>query len=211
LYVMPAAPIILLQAAITSAGGVVAPEAINHFIGGQYVRSSYLKTFPVADPATGKRYAQVAIGRDADINQAVLAAQAALKEELWAGMAPPERARLLNAIAQAIGSRAGDVAAVEAQGVGLPVTQARELAAQAAEHFRLAADLVTSRYQEDAFVAPGQSGSVVRRPAGVAGVITSWRTPFLAQARAVAPALAAGCGARHRRLAGQQQRFDRDT
>ena len=31
------------------------------------------------------------------------------------------------------------------------------------------------------------------RPAGIAGLITPWRTPFLAQARAVAPALAAGC------------------
>ena len=35
----------------------------------------------------------------------------------------------------------------------------------------------------------GQSGYVVARPAGVAGLITPWRTPFLAQARAVAPAL----------------------
>ena len=34
---------------------------------------------------------------------------------------------------------------------------------------------------------------MVARPAGIAGLITSWRTPFLAQARAVAPALAAGC------------------
>ena len=34
---------------------------------------------------------------------------------------------------------------------------------------------------------------MVARPAGVAGLITSWHTPFLAQARAVAPALAAGC------------------
>ena len=30
-------------------------------------------------------------------------------------------------------------------------------------------------------------------PAGIAGLITPWRTPFLAQARALAPALAAGC------------------
>jgi 5-carboxymethyl-2-hydroxymuconic-semialdehyde dehydrogenase len=34
---------------------------------------------------------------------------------------------------------------------------------------------------------------VLARPAGVAGLITPWRAPFLAQARALAPALAAGC------------------
>ena len=34
---------------------------------------------------------------------------------------------------------------------------------------------------------------MTRHPAGVAGLVTPWRTPFLAQARALAPALAAGC------------------
>ena len=169
------------------------PQTVSHFIGGRDVRSALLKTFGAADPATGKEYAQIAIGLAADINQAVLAAQAALQTGPWPDMAPLERAVVLNGIADAIDVRADDIADAEALGTGLPVTQAREQAAQAAGHFRCAADLITARAGDDA--SPGQDklSYVARRPAGVAGLITPWRTPFLAQARALAPALAAGC------------------
>jgi 5-carboxymethyl-2-hydroxymuconic-semialdehyde dehydrogenase len=171
----------------------VVPETVNHFIGGRHVRSALGKTFGVADPATGKEYAQVAVGLAADVNQAVLAAQTALETGPWPGMAAPDRARFLHSIADAIDSRADDIAAAEALGTGLPVTQAREQAARARELFRLAADLITARPAASASFAPGQSSYVVARPAGVAGLITPWHTPFLAQARVVAPALAAGC------------------
>jgi 5-carboxymethyl-2-hydroxymuconic-semialdehyde dehydrogenase len=171
----------------------VVPEAINHFIGGRYARSALGKTYPVADPATGKEYAQVAVGVAGDVNQAVLAAQAALAAGPWPGMPAADRARLLRGIAAAIGARAGDIAAAEALGTGLPVTQARELAATAGRQFGLAADLITAPEAAAAALPPGQAGDVMGRPAGVAGLVTSWRTPFLAQARAVAPALAAGC------------------
>jgi 5-carboxymethyl-2-hydroxymuconic-semialdehyde dehydrogenase len=173
-------------------GGIVVPETVRHFIGGQYVYSTLRKTYGVADPATGKEYAQVEVGLAADINQAVLAAQAALKTGPWPGMAAADRARVLDGIADAIDARTGDIAEAEALGPGLPVTQASEQAARASELFRLAAEL-TTQAAADASFAPGQSSYVAARPAGIAGLITPWRSPFLAQARAVAPALAAGC------------------
>ena len=166
------------------------PETVRHFIGGQYVYSTLRKSYGVTDPATGKEYAQVEVGLGADVNQAVLAASTALETGQWPGMAAPDRARVLSGIADAIDARAGDIAAAEALGPGLPVTQAREQAARAGEFFRLVAGLIAARTADG---APGQSGYVVAHPAGVAGLITPWRTPFLAQARAVAPALAAGC------------------
>jgi 5-carboxymethyl-2-hydroxymuconic-semialdehyde dehydrogenase len=169
----------------------VVPESVRQFIGGKYVYSTLRKSYGVTDPATGKEYAQVEVGLGADINQAVLAARNALETGPWPGMTAPERARILHAIADAIDERAGDVAAAEALGPGLPVTQAREQAGRAGGLFRLAADLITA--PTDEACAPGQSRYVVARPAGIAGLITPWRTPFLAQARAVAPALAAGC------------------
>jgi 5-carboxymethyl-2-hydroxymuconic-semialdehyde dehydrogenase len=171
----------------------VVAESVSHFIGGRHVRSALLKTFGADDPATGKEYVQVAVGVAADINQAVLAAQAALETGPWADMAPSQRAAVLNRIADAIGARAGDIADTEAICAGLPIASAREQAERAAAHFRLAADLVTRRAAAASTGPAGQLGCVVRRPAGVAGLITSWRTPFLAQARPLAPALAAGC------------------
>jgi 5-carboxymethyl-2-hydroxymuconic-semialdehyde dehydrogenase len=175
----------------------VVPETVNHFIGGRQVRSAFGKTYGVPDPATGKEYAQVAVGVAGDVNQAVLAAQAALEKGPWPEMEAAERARVLRAMAGATGARADEIAAAEVLGSGLPAAQAREQVTRAGDIFRLAADLVTaglttSQAEAGASFTPGQSGYVVARPAGIAGLITSWPTPFLAQARAVAPALAAG-------------------
>ncbi len=167
------------------------PESIRQFIGGKYAYSTLRKSYGVTDPATGKEYAQVEVGLGADINQAVLAARTALEAGPWAGMTAADRALVMNRIADAIDARAGDIAAAEALGPGLPVTQAREQAGRAGEIFRRAADAITAAIDEAS--GPGQSRSVLARPAGIAGLITPWRTPFLAQARAVAPALAAGC------------------
>jgi 5-carboxymethyl-2-hydroxymuconic-semialdehyde dehydrogenase len=172
----------------------VAPRKVSHFIGGQDVHSALGKMFGVAAPTTGEEYAQVAVGIAGDVNQAALAARAALEKGPWPGMAAPERAHVLLNIADAVDARAADIAAAEALGAGLPVTQAREQAAQARDLFRLAAELITAR-ETRAPSAPDRPGYVVDRPAGVAGLITSRHTPFLAQARAVAPALAAGCTA----------------
>jgi len=171
----------------------VVPETVSHFIGGQHAHSTLRKSYGVTDPATGKEYAQVQVGLAADVNQAVLAARAALETGPWPALAAPDRARVLHGIADAIDARADDIAAAEALGPGLPVTQAREQATRAGEEFRLAAGLITERAADGASPAPGQSGSLTARPAGIAGLITPWRTPFLAQARAIAPALAAGC------------------
>jgi 5-carboxymethyl-2-hydroxymuconic-semialdehyde dehydrogenase len=173
------------------------------------VNSTLRKSHDVTDPATGKEYAQVEVGLGADINQAVLAARTALEKGRWPGMTAADRARVLSAIADAIDARLDDIAAAEALCTGLPVTQAREQAARAGELFRRAADQIPDIFTDRATHLgaespvpgepvpgesnPGESSYVITRPAGIAGLITSWRTPFLAQARAVAPALAAGC------------------
>jgi acyl-CoA reductase-like NAD-dependent aldehyde dehydrogenase len=80
----------------------VVPESVSHFIGGRQVRSALGKAYGVADPATGKDCAQVEVGTAGDVIQAVLAAQTALETGPWPGMAAPDRARILHAIADAI-------------------------------------------------------------------------------------------------------------
>lgn len=170
------------------------PDNFRHFIGGEYRRSSYLKAYPVVSPVTGMRYATVEVGKAADIREAVLAATAALTTGPWPGLGAAGRARHLDAIAGIIDRRAADIADAEAAGAGLPASQAQPLAAQAAECFRAAATEIRSRDDDAGFSPSGPGGhAIIRCPAGVAGLITPWRTPFLAQARAVAPALGAGC------------------
>jgi 5-carboxymethyl-2-hydroxymuconic-semialdehyde dehydrogenase len=168
------------------------PEKILHYIGGKHVPSANGSTFGVADPVSNKVYAQAAAGSHEDVDRAVEAAATAFTAGPWPGMAARARARVLNKIADAIESRADDIASLETFDTGLPITQAKGQAARAAENFRFFADVIVAQH-EDAFSSPGQLGYVLRRPVGVAGLITPWNTPFMLETWKLAPALASGC------------------
>ena len=168
------------------------PGKIEHFIGGRHVPSVSGGTFGVADPVTNQEYLRAAAGDADDVDRAVEAAAAAFSGGPWPGMAARARAKVLNRIADGIESRAGRIAAMETFDTGLPVTQARGQAARAAENFRYFADVIVAQHEE-AFSSPGQLGYVLRKPAGVAGLITPWNTPFMLESWKLAPALASGC------------------
>jgi 5-carboxymethyl-2-hydroxymuconic-semialdehyde dehydrogenase len=168
------------------------PAKLEHFIGGTHTASADGATFEVADPVTNQPYATVAAGGPADIDQAVAAATAAFTEGPWPRLAGRERARVINRIADGIEARAARIAELETFDTGLPVTQARGQAARAAENFRFFADQAVT-WHEDAYRSNTQFGYVIRQPAGVAGLITPWNTPFMLETWKLAPALAAGC------------------
>jgi len=168
------------------------PEKIEHFIGGRHAGSVNGGTFDVADPVSNQVYAQAAAGGAEDIDRAVAAAGEAFERGPWPGLSARARARILNRVADGIEARGGRIAAMETFDTGLPVTQAKGQAARAAENFRYFADVIVAQH-EDAFSQPGQLGYVLRRPAGVAGLITPWNTPFMLESWKLAPALASGC------------------
>jgi 5-carboxymethyl-2-hydroxymuconic-semialdehyde dehydrogenase len=149
-------------------------------------------TFDIADPVSNQVYAQAAAGGPADIDRAVAAAREAFESGPWPTLAARARARVLNKIADGIEARGERIAAMETFDTGLPITQAKGQAARAAENFRYFADVVVAQH-EAAFSQPGQLGYVLRKPAGVAGLITPWNTPFMLESWKLAPALASGC------------------
>jgi 5-carboxymethyl-2-hydroxymuconic-semialdehyde dehydrogenase len=168
------------------------PAKLEHFIGGAHAPSADGATFEVADPVTNRPYATVAAGGPADVDRAVTAARQAFAEGPWPSLAARDRARILNRIADGIEARAARIAELETFDTGLPVTQARGQAARAAENFRFFADLSVTLH-EDAYRSNAQFGYVIRQPAGVAGLITPWNTPFMLETWKLAPALASGC------------------
>jgi 5-carboxymethyl-2-hydroxymuconic-semialdehyde dehydrogenase len=170
----------------------VLPEEIEHFIGGRHVPSISGGTFAVADPVSNQVYARAAAGDVDDVDKAVEAAVEAFARGPWPGMAARSRAKVLNRIADGIEARGARIAAMETFDTGLPVTQAKAQAARAAENFRYFADVIVAQHEE-AFSSPGQLGYVLRKPAGVAGLITPWNTPFMLESWKLAPALASGC------------------
>jgi 5-carboxymethyl-2-hydroxymuconic-semialdehyde dehydrogenase len=168
------------------------PDTIDHWIGGRHVPSADGATFGVADPVSNKEYTRAAAGGPQDIDQAVAAARDAFDNGPWPGLAARARATILNRVADGIEARSEQITAAETFDTGLPVTQARGQAARAAENFRYFADVIVAQH-EDAFTTPAQFGYVLRRPAGVAGLITPWNTPFMLESWKLAPALASGC------------------
>ncbi|HEX3961190.1 MAG TPA: 5-carboxymethyl-2-hydroxymuconate semialdehyde dehydrogenase [Trebonia sp.] len=168
------------------------PDQILHFIGGRHVPSADGSTFGVADPVSNEVYARCAAGGPDDVDRAVTAARIAFETGPWPHLAARQRAKILNRIADGIEARGTEIAELETFDTGLPVTQAKGQAARAAENFRYFADVIVAQHEE-AFSQPGQLGYVLRKPAGVAGLITPWNTPFMLESWKVAPALASGC------------------
>ena len=169
------------------------PKTLEHFIAGQPAESADGGTFEVADPVSNQPYATVAAGGAKDVERAVTAASTAFTDGPWPDLPARARARILNRIADGIEARAARIAELETFDTGLPVTQVRGQAARAAENFRFFADMAVTLH-EDAFRSgTSQFGYVIRKPAGVAGLITPWNTPFMLETWKLAPALAAGC------------------
>jgi 5-carboxymethyl-2-hydroxymuconic-semialdehyde dehydrogenase len=167
------------------------PDAIKHWIGGAHADSADHATFDVTDPVSNAAYATAAAGGPADVERAVAASEAAFPA--WSRLGNRDRARALGKIADAVERREDQLAGFESFDTGLPITQARGQARRAAENFRYFADVIVARGEEAFRVGETQLNYVVRTPAGVAGLITPWNTPFMLESWKLAPALAAGC------------------
>ncbi|MQA13621.1 MAG: 5-carboxymethyl-2-hydroxymuconate semialdehyde dehydrogenase [Pseudonocardiaceae bacterium] len=169
------------------------PAHLPHLIGGEPVESLSGATFGVLEPTGNRTYATVADGGAEDIDRAVRAASTAFTDGPWPSMRARERASVLNRIADAVEARESRLAELESFDTGLPITQARGQARRAAENFRFFADVIVALH-EDAYSVPGsQINYVLRKPIGVAGLITPWNTPFMLESWKLAPALASGC------------------
>jgi aldehyde dehydrogenase (NAD+) len=145
-------------------------------------------TIEVVNPADETVLATVPAGDEADVDDAVAAARAAL--DGWRNTPPAERAARLTALQGVLKARGEEIARTvtaelgaplafsRAVHAGLPVAVAGVYAGLAAEH-RFEEQLGNSR--------------VLHEPVGVVGAITPWNYPLHQIVAKVAPALAAGC------------------
>ncbi|RBQ14098.1 5-carboxymethyl-2-hydroxymuconate semialdehyde dehydrogenase [Spongiactinospora rosea] len=168
-------------------------KRLEHYIGGRHTPSHSGETFTALDPTTNEPHLEVAAGGAADIDAAVSAAHKAFTDGPWPRMTGDQRAAVLRRIAAAIEIRDDEIAALECRDTGLPITQAKGQAKRAAHNFRFFADVITTMGEDVYRVGDAQLNYVVRKPVGVAGLITPWNTPFMLETWKLAPALAAGC------------------
>ncbi|CAB3393575.1 2-hydroxymuconic semialdehyde dehydrogenase [Kyrpidia spormannii] len=130
-------------------------------------------------------------GGKPEIDRAVAAARRAFGE--WGTMPVAKRSAILNRIADLIDQQSEELARLETLDTGKPLSLAKTLdIPRAAYNFRFFADFVKGLGTEAFQMDDVALNYVLRRPVGVAGLISPWNLPLLLLTWKVAPCLAAG-------------------
>jgi aldehyde dehydrogenase (NAD+) len=148
------------------------------------------KIFETIDPTSAEPIAEVARGEAADIDRAVEAARTALSS--WRSIDPPERGRMLSAIAQSIRDNQAHLAELETRDTGKPLSQSRAQVEACARYFEYYSGITDKIHGEQIPQGEEYVDWTVREPLGVTGQIIPWNVPIELFGRVVAPALAAG-------------------
>ena len=158
------------------------------YIAGRWLPAGEREILDVVNPATEEVIGGVCAGTARDAGAAVAAARGAVAD--WSQTPRAERADRLDAIADHLAARAGELAALVTSELGMPVAHAeRSQVLPVLEAFRAAAELARTAPLEERV---GRA-LVVREPVGVVACITPWNFPLGQAATKAAYALAAGC------------------
>jgi aldehyde dehydrogenase (NAD+) len=164
------------------------------FIDGAYRPAAGLARTDVVDPATGVVWASVPQSSADDVDAAVASARRAFRP--WSARTPNERARLIEAMADAVERRATELSVTNSLENGSPVAETSRAASNAAGILRYFASLAGHLEADDVRVAPLDDTihtTVHRDPVGVCALIAPWNFPINLVVIKLAPALLAGC------------------
>lgn len=173
----------------------VAPRNIGHFINGSEYNSNG-ETIDRLAPGDNQLVSQVQAGGAEETQAAISAARRAFDDGAWPYTPVSERAALLNRMADLIDENAEELARLDAEEVGKPITIAQGDIAGAAGLWRYAASLaLTMKGQTFTGAGADYTGLVLREPIGVVALIVPWNFPALILSQKLPFALAAGCTA----------------
>jgi len=166
---------------------------IKHFINNDFVESADAGWFETLNPATNRPIAHVADGQPSDVDRAVQAAHKAFTTGHWPRMNPEQRSKHLRKIADLIEKHAEAIAELEIADCGVPISQIKGgTIPRAAYNFNYFADMTYRLGGESFPVGDSFINYSLRKPVGVAGLITPWNVPFMLETWKVAPCLAFG-------------------
>lgn len=146
------------------------------------------------DPYTGRTWARVAEGGEADVDAAVAAARRAFDEGPWGRTSGRDRRELMLELARLMRRDAASLADIETRDNGKLLRESLGMLEASAgwyEYFAGWADKI----QGDVIPLDRHSMLVYtqRQPLGVVAAITAWNSPVLMAAYKLGPGLAAGC------------------
>ena len=143
------------------------------------------------DPSEGKVYSRIPNSGADDVNSAVEAAKAAFPA--WSALSPAQRSSHLLKLADLIESNLSEFAKAESRDQGKPVWLATAVdIPRAVYNFRFFATSILHHTDSSSILhGPVKCVNyVVRKPVGVAGLISPWNLPLYLLTWKIAPAIA---------------------
>ncbi|KAL1982077.1 hypothetical protein VTN96DRAFT_1790 [Rasamsonia emersonii] len=167
------------------------PEGIEPrlLINGKLVEASDKKTFPLYNPTTREKIADVPEASEEDTNAAVAAAKAAFPS--WSALSPIQRGQCFKKLADLIREAHDELAYLEAISMGQPVSRYHDSYWAAAE-FDYYSEAWLRPQGTTSLHTPGFVNMTFRQPYGVVAAIIPWNFPLGFFAKKTAPALMAG-------------------
>jgi acyl-CoA reductase-like NAD-dependent aldehyde dehydrogenase len=166
-------------------------QTFGHHIGGAQSESAGAAQFRSRNPLTGREWGQFASGSAADVDRAVMAADAAF--DSWRRMSASARGKLLIRWAEALRANAERIGTLESTQNGKLLRESIGQAGALPDWLYYYAGLADKIEGE---VIPVERPEVVNytthEPMGVVAIITPWNSPSMLTMFAAAPALAAG-------------------
>ena len=167
------------------------PVNISNFIDGQDAAPAGDRYLDKVDPATGECFARVPASDSADVDRAVAAAVKAFPG--WSETPAAARSRILLRVAELIDRDLAALAEAESRDTGKPLGLARRLdIPRAAANFRFFATAILHTQTEAHATDQLALNYTLRRPRGVAGLISPWNLPLYLLSWKIAPAIATG-------------------
>ncbi|HUP13433.1 MAG TPA: aldehyde dehydrogenase family protein, partial [Niastella sp.] len=162
----------------------------TQFIDGVLTTSSNRESWINYNPANNKPLGEVCQANDEDIEAAVNSSEKAFN--IWRAKTGAERGRVLSKTAQILRSRLEDIALLETEDVGKPISESLAVdvssAADALEYFGGMAAGIHGEF----FDLKNAFGYTRPEPLGVCAGIGAWNYPLQIAAWKAAPALACG-------------------
>lgn len=166
-------------------------ERITNYIDGRSVPPGGGAHLDGFEPATGRKLVEIPDSDEADIDCAAQAAAGAFPA--WSHLPAQERSRVLSRIADLIERDQDQLAKLESRDTGKPVSLARSMdIPRAVSNFRFFATAILHTASEVHATDYSALNYTLRRPRGVAGLISPWNLPLYLLSWKVAPAIATG-------------------
>jgi len=166
-------------------------QDIPNFIAGEHVTPRAERWLDNVEPAAGTVYSRVADSDETDVESAVRAASDAF--DGWAATPAAERSRLLLDIAARIETDLERFARAESIDTGKPLRLARTVdIPRAVNNFRFFGTAILHWSSESHSTDRLALNYTLRRPRGIAGLISPWNLPLYLLSWKIAPAIATG-------------------